>query len=261
MKNFRTFITESAANEPFHSVKVVPAKKDLVDVHMKLALADGGMYGKSKLGTSIPDQPLTHMQVNIGKQRLKGWGQAFPDLHSVGYGTKTYNAHIKAINTVNDSLKATGHAPMSVKQVHVLYDPHRTIIHLGNDKHEMGIMYHQGASARSGQRSFVSNDGAKHRWSAQPFVDPIDGSPNYAHMMHKAKNLEITSHYGPSHDEVSLLAYHGNNDVHKELLSKYAEVRRTGWHAGNRIPLALRQHGSLEIKQAVLNMHPHLTNY
>lgn len=262
MKTFKTFLVESTTGEPFHSVKEVPAKKDLLDVHIKLGDATGGIYGKSKLGTTIPDKPLKHLQVNLGKHKYKGWGESFPDLASTGLGKTTLKAHQKHLDNINTAFVSNGESPMRVKQVHVLYDPHRTLVHLENGTHEMAMTYHQGASAASGQRNFITTNGTKVKAAGSELINMHTGEADPAVINRRAAALELRprweNHNGVnSHVQAGLYIYHGDEKTHQIIWDKFSKLLDQGHQMAPGIPLSLHRLGNNKIRKQVTDRFPH----
>lgn len=260
MKNFKHFITEEVTL--FHTVKEVPAKKSLLDVHMKLATADGGIYGKSKMGTTIPDRDLKHVQVTLGKQKYKGYGESFNSLEEAGLGKKTLETHLKHINNINEKLTLTNQPSMQVKKVHVLYDPHRVLIHLNNGKYDMGMTYHQGASAASGQRNFVAANGVKIPASSVDLVSLHTGNIDDNEILSRAKRLNISNRFDDTHTMANRLIHNGNDEVHRIIWNKFKDTHDKGYHAGYGIVLnLLRNSDNSKLTREIHTKFPHLANY
>lgn len=238
MKTFRSFLVESTDAEPFHTVKEVPAKKDLLDLHMKLATATGGVYGKSKIGSEIPDREMKHVQVNFGKHKFKGWGETHPSLEAADLPKSTLKAHKDHIDFINKNFADHGEAPMSVKQVHTLYAPRRTLIHLTNGTHEMAMTYSQGTSNGSGLRNYITTNGTKVLASRAGFANMHTGEHDYEGINKQAKALTLSTHYGAdsngynSHAHANTLIHSGDGETHKIIWDKFKQAHAKGWTAG-----------------------------
>lgn len=267
MKPFKTFITEETASEPFHSIKEVPAKKDLVDVHIKLATAKPGCYGKSKIGSEIPDREMKHVQVKLGKQKFKGWGETHPSLEAADLPKSTLKAHKDHIDTINKKFVANGEVPMSVKQVHVLYAPRRTLIHMTNGTHEMAMTYSQGVSNGSGLRNYITTNGTKVPASQAQNKSMHTGEEDYEAVNREAKSLQLSNRYGAvdgynSHAHANTLVRTGNAETHKIIWDKMKQAHEHGWEAGPGIALNIYHATDNEdIKKEIKTYFPGIGNY
>lgn len=259
MKPFKTFITEEASAEPFHTIKEVPAKKSLLDVHMKLADAGPGCYGKSKIGSEIPDREMKHVQVTLGKQKFKGWGETLPSLEAANLPKSTLAAHKDHIDIINRSFIANGEVPMSVKQVHILYAPRRTLVHMTNGTHEMAMTYSQGTSNGSGMRNYITTNGTKVPASQAYLKSMHTGLSDEDTILNQAHALTISTTYDKTHAAAHHLIINGNHETHKVVWNKYLEAKKKGWNAGMAIPMRLLDHThDNELRSAIHKVHPHL---
>jgi len=259
MRTFRTFIVEETT--PFHTVTEVPAKKALIDVHIALATAKPGMYGKSKIGTEIPDRPMKHVQVNFGKHKFKGWGESHDSLSDTGLPVATRSAHQSHVDAINRFFTGAGEPPMSIKRVHTLYAPRRTLIHLTNGTHEMAMTYSQGITNGSGLRNYITTNGTKVPASQAANKSMHTGEEDYTAVNNQARALTISPYYHKpvdgvnTHDVAGKLVYTGNEETHKIIWDKVKETHARGWKAGTAIPLMLHSRSDDPIMKKEIQMY------
>ena len=255
MKNFNTFIMEE--KEPFYKVEKAIPKKSLLDVHIQAEKdrKSKRVYGNNEKGISIPDRELQYSKVHLGKTKLEGWGESFPSIESIhNISNATKNAHGRAIDRVNELLAEGGHAPVSVKGVHVIYNPHRTSIYLSNGTHDIGMVYNIGKSNGAGFRGLVTPNAPSRQIKFTRFDQRdehiVDPAPNF----NQREYFDNIIKKDPSNKKHHHYVVNKGTEAQKIAIAPYADgayAQQLAYQGSNAIKDVLLHHDSEFVRATI----------